>query len=113
MTTRASLTGIVALHITDEHNSPFPGDGTGPGTVQGLISLSFAVPCTQTPATGTIGSSCALSTTADAVVPGIVPEQKRLLWEMGQVRVMDGGADGDADTTADNGDFLKQGLLVP
>ena len=107
------LLGTVALHITDENNSPFPGDGTGPGTVQGSIPLSFAIPCAETPSSGTIGSTCSLSTTADAVLPGMVPEQKRLLWEMGQVQVKDGGADGDADTAADNQAVLTQGLMIP
>jgi hypothetical protein len=42
-----------------------------------------------------------------------VIEAKRSVWELGQVRVDDGGADSDADTTGDNTLFMVQGLFVP
>jgi hypothetical protein len=60
----------------------------------------------------TVGSTCNLSTTADAVLPGVVVEGKRAVWGLGKVEVRDGGADGDADT-APNTPFLEQGLFVP
>ena len=109
------LRGRVPVHLTDENNSPFPGDGTGPGTVRGIFSfyLPVLVPCAETPGDITIGSTCSVQTTADAVIPGLVPEQKRSLWGVGQISVSDGGSDGDADTTIDNYVFLKQGLFVP
>ena len=109
------LRGRVPVHLTDENNSPFPGDGTGPGTVQGIFSfyLPVLVPCAETPSDITIGSTCSVQTTADAVIPGLVPEQKRSLWGVGQISVSDGGADGDADTAIDNSVFLKQGIFIP
>jgi hypothetical protein len=46
-------------------------------------------------------------------VPGSVPERKRSIWEVGQIRVSDGGPDGDVATAAGNATFLRQGVLVP
>jgi len=60
----------------------------------------------------TVGSTCSVTTTADTIVPGIVPEGKRLNWELGRVAVMDGGPDNLA-STADNNVFAVQGLFVP
>jgi WD40-like Beta Propeller Repeat len=74
--------------------------------------LSAAVPCAATADPDT-GSTCALSTSADAVRPGSVPEGQRTSWALDEVRVYDGGPDGDADTTGDNELFEVQGLFVP
>jgi hypothetical protein len=48
----------------------------------------------------------------DALTPGAVTEGKREIASLDEVRVFDGGADGDVDT-ADNTLFLKQGIFVP
>jgi hypothetical protein len=74
--------------------------------------LSFSVPCAVS-ADMTVGSTCAIDTTADALVPGLVQEQRRTLWAAGAVRVFDGGPDGDADTLADDDLFQFQGIFVP
>jgi hypothetical protein len=73
--------------------------------------LEFAVPCTPTADTA-VGSDCALSTTADALTPGIVVEGRRTMWQLGQVEVRDGGADGVASTSP-NAPFAVQGIFVP
>jgi hypothetical protein len=70
------------------------------------------VPCAPTEDT-TTGSTCALTTTADTVVPGAVPELKRSIWALGKVQVFDGGADSVADTLGDNTLFMTQGVFVP
>jgi hypothetical protein len=70
------------------------------------------VPCTTTSST-TIGSTCALTTTADSVLPGAVPELRRSIWALDKVDVYDGGSDSDADTLEDNGLFATQGVFVP
>jgi hypothetical protein len=75
------------------------------------VPFSVAVPCSGDLDT-TIGSTCSVSTTADAVTPGIVPEGKRSVWGLGQVQVYDGGADGVA-ATPDNTLYLTQGLFTP
>jgi hypothetical protein len=38
---------------------------------------------------------------------------KREVWELQAVRIYDGGADGDGDTTADNTVFARPGVFVP
>jgi hypothetical protein len=73
--------------------------------------LSFSVACSATTST-LIGASCAASTTADALVPGMVREDNRAVWELGAVEVYDGGPDGDADTP-DNTLFARQGVFIP
>jgi hypothetical protein len=60
----------------------------------------------------TIGSTCATSTSANAVMPGLVRDYARAVWELGQVQVNDGGPDGDAETQ-DNTPFMVQGLFAP
>jgi hypothetical protein len=53
-----------------------------------------------------------VSTTADAVLPGAVQELKRTIWQLGAVRVEDGGPDGVAATPG-NTLFATQGIFVP
>jgi Tol biopolymer transport system component len=100
----------LALRITDRVNFPTTG-GMGPGTSQGF-DVSATVPCTATGAS-TIGSSCTLATTLEAVAPGAVVESSRGIWQLGQLEVYDGGTDSDGDTTGDNAPFLRQGVFVP
>jgi hypothetical protein len=95
--------------ITDKNNMPSPG-GPGAATTQDF-PFAFTVPCAPTADTS-IGSLCSIQTTADTVVPGQVKEEVRSNWQLGQVRVDDGGADGDADTAA-NTPFMDAGIFVP
>jgi hypothetical protein len=74
--------------------------------------FGFTVPCTGTADT-TLGGDCRVSTSADAVVPGIVAEGTRGVWGLGQMRVFDGGGDGDGDTAGDNSLLAVQGVFVP
>jgi hypothetical protein len=53
-----------------------------------------------------------VSTSADAVTPGMVIERSRSIWEVGQVTLDDGGLDGIA-ATQDNRPFAVQGVFVP
>jgi WD40 repeat protein len=97
------------LRITDKLNTPYPG-GPGPGTVADT-TFSFTVPCAPN-SDPAIGSQCFLDTTADTVLPGIAPENRRVIWQTDQVKVYDGGPDGDADT-APNTLFMAQGVFAP
>jgi hypothetical protein len=99
------------LRITDRFNRPHP-NVTGPGTVADT-SFHATVPCTTTPADALTGSTCALTSTADAILPATVREGARSVWGLGQVRLHDGGADEDADTPADNSLLAVQGIFVP
>ena len=59
-----------------------------------------------------MGSTCAVSTTVDAVVPGAAREGERAIWALDRVQVLDGGADGIASTSP-NTLFAVQGVFVP
>jgi hypothetical protein len=105
------LLATVELRTTDRWNATAPGGGTDAGTGT-EVSLSRSFPCAVTASTST-GSSCALTTNVNAIVPGLVKDTKRAIWEMGQVQVHDGGPDGDADTPAGDTLFAVQGIFVP
>jgi hypothetical protein len=100
------LTVEAALRLTDRSNGPGVDE---PATVTD-VPLSFASPCQGTPSG--VGSTCAVSTSADAVTGGGVVEGKRSIWELGAVRVYDGGADGQV-ATAGNTLFARQGVFIP
>jgi hypothetical protein len=93
------------LRITDRYNGP-----SEVGTVQDT-SFAVTVPCAGTAATG-VGATCSIDTTADAVLPGVVKELRRSIWQLGQVQVFDGGADGVVSTNP-NTLFAVQGVFVP
>jgi hypothetical protein len=97
------LDGAVVLKITDR------GGGV-PITMQ-EFPFRFAVPCSAT-TSSSVGSTCTLATTADALIPAAVKETQRSIWELGQVQVNDGGPDGNA-ATEPNAPFARQGLFVP
>ena len=101
------LQAKLPLRVTDKFNGPSRGE---PAT--GDTTFTVTIPCTGTGDTA-VGSTCALTTTADAVVPGLVLETKRSIWEIGKVEVFDGGSDGLASTTADNTLFADQAVFVP
>ena len=75
-------------------------------------TYAFTVPCTATGGATNVGSTCSLTTTADALVPNTVTESKRSIWQLGEIVVTDGGSDGDAET-GPNSVFLRQGLFIP
>jgi Tol biopolymer transport system component len=93
--------------ITDRDNMPAPGAAT----VQDDL-FSFAVPCSPTPDT-TVGSTCALATTADTLVPGSVKERQRAVWQLGRIAVHDSGPQAGPGTSPVNRVFMTQGIFVP
>ena len=100
---------VQGLRITDKDNTPsFAGAATVADS-----GLRATVPCATTPGDATIGSQCTLSTSADALVPDTVKEGMRSVWQLGAVRVDDGGADADGDSDGDNTPFLGQGIFIP
>ena len=95
------------VRITDRDNG---GGATEPASVQEL-EIPVDAACTTTPDPAT-GSTCAVDTTLDALVPGTVRETMRSIWEIGQIEVLDGGPDGNPGTPG-NSVFARQGVLVP
>jgi hypothetical protein len=101
------LQATSSVRLTDKAN----GAGVNePGTVQDT-PFPVTVPCAATGDT-TVGSTCSVSTTFDAVMPGSVPEAVRAVWEFGDVLVNDGGPDGVA-STGPNTLFARQGVFIP
>jgi hypothetical protein len=77
------LLGLMTLRITDRLNGPA---GTSAGTVSDSL-FSWGVQCT--------GGACSSTTSADAVIPGLMQEGKRAIFEILHLEILDGGADGD------------------
>jgi hypothetical protein len=96
--------------ITDKNNAVGAGGGTDAATV-GDVDFPATASCASTTST-TVGSTCSLTTTFNAVQPGAIVEEKRANWQLGPVNVFDGGPDGVASTTP-NTLFETQGLFTP
>jgi hypothetical protein len=69
------------LRVTDTFNAGGGSDGSA--TVVGH-RLYAGAPCVET--AGPEGATCSLDTSADALVPGIVREGRKAVWEIGEVR---------------------------
>jgi subtilisin family serine protease len=95
------------LRITDRNNGPSQNE---PGTVQDA-GFPVTAPCNATVSTS-IGSTCTITTTANSLTPGAVIAGNRAIWELGQVKVFDGGPDSLASTQP-NTLFADQGVFVP
>jgi dienelactone hydrolase len=95
------------LRLTDRHSGP--GDNE-PATV---VASDFPIfpHCTATGDT-TVGSTCQIATTANALVPGSVTEGRRSIWELGAIQVFDGGPDDDP-ASSPNDVFATEGVFVP
>jgi hypothetical protein len=98
------LRARTSLRLTDKNSG-------GLSATVADLSYEFNVPCAAT-SDATVGSTCAVSTTADALAAGAIVEGKRAIWELGNVELLDGGADGDGDTSP-NTIFARQGIFVP
>jgi hypothetical protein len=98
------------IRITDHYSAIAPGGGTDPATV---IDIPFPtnVACAATASTS-IGATCAVDTTANAIVPGAVKDGKRAIVETGQIFAIDGGPDGVVATTP-NTTLAVQGIFIP
>ena len=101
-----ALQALPRIRVTDKLNTPHPG-GPGAATVT-EFSFPFAIPCKETSDT-TVGATCAVMTSADALMPGAVPEKRRAVWELGRFEVGDGGP----QASPANRPFLVPGLFVP
>ena len=95
------------MRITDRRSLPGVNET---GTVEDLV-LPSTIPCAVTPDVNT-GAVCNVTSTLDAITPGLVSEGARAIWALGPVEVMDGGSDGDVET-APNQVFARQGIFIP
>lgn len=104
------------FRLTDHWNGTAPGGGTDAATVQDF-TVEHSWPCVQSGSTST-GSTCNLNTGLETIIPGVFPlvpggTSRRTIWALDAVRIYDGGADGDGDTTADNTVFERPGIFIP
>ena len=72
---------MLTARLTDRLGS---GSGDEPQTTEDF-PFRVTVPCAATGSTST-GSTCALTTTADSLMPGAVPEGKRSIWALDRVQ---------------------------
>jgi hypothetical protein len=96
-----------ALRITDRQNGTSQKE---PATTQDT-SFPMTVPCAATASTS-VGGTCSLASSFNAIVPGAVVEENRAIWQLSEIRVYDGGADGLASTDP-NTLFMRQGVFAP
>jgi hypothetical protein len=102
-----SLQMFSTIRVTDRRSG---GTGADPATVKDWPQLSFVLGCSMTPYSAA-GSNCGAQGSLDAIVPQLVVEGRRSIWERDPVAVRDGGIDdpeGDASTT-----LAVQGCFVP
>jgi hypothetical protein len=102
----ADLTAVTRLRLTDNAN----GYGGLPATA---TEYDFKVPidCSST-ANPTVGSTCTANTTANALVPGLIQEQRQSVVQAFRVRIDDSGANG-IPGDSDDRIFMTQGILIP
>jgi hypothetical protein len=101
----------LVIRISDHWNAPTAGGGPDPATVI-AIPLLANFSCTAT-ASVDVGSTCTLNTTVNTVYQAdAVKDGKRMVIELDQPQVRDGGPDGVMATTP-NGLFAVQGIFVP
>lgn len=121
------IVGVATIQITDHYNALEPNPGTG-------CSATTSCTGTVTPLPFPVGAQCSAGnckylTTADAVVPNVVKEDKKAVIELGQILVFDGGSTGSALDNPKNpghcppacipnapggaGLFAVQGLYLP
>jgi hypothetical protein len=108
------------FRITDRNIGP-TGVGLSANGTATDMPMTFAVPCATT-ASGTVGSTCSVSTSLDAVLGGAtaVDDSKRAIWEMrgfsdgaGVLKLWDGGSDGNGTTVPGNTLYMVGGLFFP
>jgi Tol biopolymer transport system component len=95
------------LRFTDRSNGP---SGTSAGTA---ADLDFAVPFNCTPtADPSLGSTCALDTSADAVNPAAIKENKATVLQVFRLRLNDSGSNGIRGDSDDRL-FATEGIYIP
>jgi Tol biopolymer transport system component len=104
--------GQLVIRFSIRQTDRFDGSATNDSST--LVDYAFSVnaPVADTASNQTMGGVSSLTTTANAVVPGIVQNTKRSTWQIGQIEVYDTGPDGSAATTGDNTLFMSQGVFL-
>lgn len=106
----ADVTLVYRLRDTDLDNcTGCPSGYESPGTT---TDLDFSVPINCAPTPGPQGSTCAVNTTADAVLSNMTHENKQTVAQIFRLRLNDAGANG-VRGDGDDKLFAHAGLFVP
>jgi len=100
------VTLVYRLRVSDSDNG---SSQTDPATVS---DVDFQVPANCAPVPGPQGATCDVSTSADAVLPGVIKEGKDMVLQTFRVRVTDAGLNGTPGDSDDRS-FAMQGIYVP
>lgn len=100
------VTLLAKLRISDLSN----GSQNDPGTASD-VDFPVAVDCAGT-SDPSVGATCAVNTTANAVMPGVVQEDRQAVFQVFRVRVNDAGANG-IPGDSDDKLFAQQGVFIP
>jgi hypothetical protein len=104
----------IGLRITDHFSNPGP---TTPATAADVI-YPVKLACVDTMGTTSVGSTCGINSSFNAIVPGSAPAGKRSVYEIpqrapvGGIQVYDGGPSGIAGSTNATL-FLEPGVFLP
>jgi hypothetical protein len=104
----------IGLRITDHFSNPGP---TTPATAADVI-YPVKLACVDTMGTTSVGSTCGINSSMNAVVPGSAPAGKRTVYQIpqrtspGGIQVYDGGPSGIAGSTNATL-FLEPGVFLP
>jgi hypothetical protein len=108
----ADMTLAARLRITDDGNcGPIVCSGPyrDPGTA---TDLDFSVPVDCASTAGSEGALCSWDTSAEAVLPGSIPEGSGTVMQVFRIRVTDAGPNG-VRTDSDDRLFAQQGVYIP
>jgi hypothetical protein len=101
------VTLVERLRLSDAFNGPAQNDA---GTTNDF-DFPVGANCATTPDPA-VGSTCSVSTSADAVTPGSIREGREMVLQSFRLRLNDAGANnvrGDGDDRA----FAQQGVYIP
>ena len=104
------LQGDATIRITDHWNATDPGGGSDPATIVDL-PMPISLTCANTADTST-GANCNIAGSSCLGCLTPLRDGKRMVVEIGQLRVFDGGPDGIITTTP-NDLFAVQGIFIP
>jgi hypothetical protein len=111
-----TVAAVYPVRLTDHCNDLPPGVPPAcpapPGLPATVQEFDFPIKFGCSPFTVGGGSTCQITTTFNTVLPGAMPSGQRMNIQIGAVRVIDGGKDGDVSTQG-NTTFVEQGVFNP
>jgi hypothetical protein len=94
------------VRITDSYN------GAGQTTGATVVDIGYPIPIDCLPNPGSLGSTCGVNTSANALTPGAVRTGDRAIWQLGEMEVLDSGPDGIRGNSDDEL-LAVQGIYLP